>query len=90
MQGYGTALLPGGSTRLPSGRALCFHTPCASRHPKGCRWTWCCKSHLSVCALATHGSPSPALEREPLDLSTIPSDDQKGPLWDLDAFQHRC
>ena len=36
----------------PSGRALCFHIPCSSRHPKGCRWTWCCKSHPSVCALA--------------------------------------
>lgn len=40
----------------PSGRALCFHIPCSSRHPKGCRWTWCCKSHPSVCALAA-GAP---------------------------------
>lgn len=42
------------------------------------------------CLRSGHGSPSPALGREPLDSSTISSDDQEGPLWDLDAFQRRC
>ena len=42
------------------------------------------------CLRSGRGSPSPALGREPLDSSTVSSDDQEGRLWDLDAFQRRC
>ena len=89
MQDYGTASLPGGSTCLPLQEGLCASTvPAPPGTPRDADGP--SVASPTECLRSGRGNPSPALGREPLDSSTVSSDDQEGRLWDLDAFQRRC